>query len=77
IGDYYILPFLVIQNLLKSNINFHVACMSDPRLMPVNERREMIKKLKEIGYSRYLEEEICDPYNTTIVRLKAAGFDIL
>lgn len=77
IGDYYILPFLVIQNLLKSNINFNVACMSDPRLMPVNERREMIKKLKEIGYSRYLEEEICDPYNTTIVRLKAAGFDIL
>ncbi len=77
IGDYYILPFLVIQNLLKSNINFHVACMSDPRLMPVNERREMIKKLKEIGYFRYLEEEICDPYNTTIVRLKAAGFDIL
>lgn len=76
IGDYYILPYKTIQNLLKSDISFHVASMSDPRLMPADERREMLNKLKEIGYFRYLEEEICDPYSTTIIRMKSAGFNI-
>lgn len=77
IGEYYILPFLTIQNLMKNNISFHVASMSDPKLMPNSERKKMLNKLREIGYLKYLEEEICDPYNTTIVRLKAAGFNIL
>ncbi|HAW50620.1 TPA: hypothetical protein DCX16_06700 [bacterium] len=30
----------------------------------------------EIGYKEYLEEEICDPYDTTLIRLKAASLDI-
>lgn len=61
---------------MKNNISFHVASMSDPKLMQNSERKKMLNKLREIGYLKYLEEEICDPYNTTIVRIKAAGFDI-
>jgi len=36
----------------------------------------MIKKLKEVGYKDYLEEEICDPYDTSVIRLRKAGFSI-
>lgn len=40
------------------------------------ERKEMLKKLKEIGYEDFLEEEICDPYPHTMYRLKEAGVTI-
>ena len=44
--------------------------------MPKEERREMIRKLKEVSYKDYLEEEICDPYDTSVVRLREAGLSI-
>lgn len=75
-GEFWELPFVAIQRLMKAGVSFHVAAMSDPRLMSPAERREMLGKLKEIGYRDYLEEELCDPYPSSLVRLKAAGFHI-
>jgi len=76
IGKFYELPYLAVEQAIKEGLYFRVACMSDSRLMPAEERMEMVRKLKEIGYSDYLEEEICDPYETSIVRLKKAGWQI-
>jgi len=73
-GEFWELPFLAIQRLMEARVSFHVAAMSDPRLMPSAERREMIRRLREIGYGDYLEEERCDPYPTSVARLRAAGF---
>jgi sugar phosphate isomerase/epimerase len=50
--------------------------LSDERIMPRSERKDMIKKLKEMGYDGYLEEERCDPYPSSITRLQKAGFTI-
>ncbi|MDI6821803.1 MAG: radical SAM protein [Actinomycetota bacterium] len=76
IGDYYKLPFQAIKNLKRAGVSFHVASMSDPRLMPISERREMFKNLRDVDYWDYLEEETCDPYDTSLIRLEKAGFDI-
>ena len=73
-GEFYQLPFIAISNLMKNRISFHIACMSDPRLMPRDERKSIIKKLDSIGYSDFFEEEICDPYKTTVMRLEKAGY---
>jgi len=75
-GEFYELPFLAIEHLLQQGLSFHVACMSDPRLMPRQERRELIARLNSLGYRDYLEEEVCDPYPTTIARLRKAGLHI-
>lgn len=73
---YFELPYRGISYLMEFGAQFHVACMSDERLMPRSERRDMIKKLKEVGYDGYLEEERCDPYPSSITRLQKAGFTI-
>jgi hypothetical protein len=39
-------------------------------------RKYLIKKLIEVGYEGYLEEERCDTYPASIARLHKAGFDI-
>jgi hypothetical protein len=44
--------------------------------MPKQERQEMIQRLAAIGYKGYLEEELCDPYDTTLLRLGQAGLKI-
>ncbi|MFB0527686.1 MAG: radical SAM protein, partial [bacterium] len=72
-GEFYELPYLAVETLKKEGLYFRVAPMSDSRLMPKEERKEMIKKLREIGYKDYLEEEICDPYDTSVIRLRKAG----
>jgi uncharacterized Fe-S cluster-containing radical SAM superfamily protein len=74
--DFYELPYHAIRNLMKKKISFHVAAMSDSRLMSPDERNSMLKKLKEVRYGDYLEEESCDPYHHTIYRLKEAGVSI-
>jgi uncharacterized Fe-S cluster-containing radical SAM superfamily protein len=73
IGNFYELPYNAIRYLMRERISFHVAAMTDSRLMPSEERAAMLKKLNEIGYKDFLEEEICDPYPHTIYRLKEAG----
>ncbi len=74
--EYFWLPFQAIQYLQKNRATFHVACMTDERLMPQEERRELLQHLSEIGYNGYLEEERCDPYDTTIIRLEKAGYKL-
>ncbi|MEW6213659.1 MAG: radical SAM protein [Nitrospirota bacterium] len=76
-GDFYELPYNSIKHLIKEKISFHVAAMSDPRLMPPEEKAAMLKKLNEMGYKDFLEEETCDPYPHTIYRLKEAGLSIV
>jgi len=75
-GEFYELPFKGIEYLNQAGISFHVAAMTDSRLMPREERAKMLNKLKSIGYKDYLEEEICDPYPSAVKRLEEAGFKI-
>jgi len=72
-GEFYELPFKAIENLKKGGVNFHVAAMTDSRLMSKEERAMILAKLKSMDYEDYLEEERCDPYPTTLERLKRAG----
>jgi len=76
IGDFYEIPYHAIRYLMKRKISFHVAAMSDSRLMSSKERSAMLGKLMKIGYKDFLEEEICDPYPHTIYRLKEADVSI-
>ena len=75
-GEFYELPFKAIEYLKQAGISFHVAAMTDSRLMPKDERAMMLTKLKSVGYQDYLEEELCDPYQSTVNRLEHAGFKI-
>ncbi len=75
-GEFYELPFKAVEYLKKAGINFHVAAMTDSRLMPREERKLMLAELKSTGYQDYVEEEQCDPYQTTILRLEKAGLKL-
>ncbi|MEM0083926.1 MAG: radical SAM protein [Candidatus Methanomethylicia archaeon] len=74
LGEYYELPFKALKYLLDEGIFARAAAMTDPRIMSNEERELLIEKLSEID-SRYsegeLEEEVIDPYDTTIKRIKA------
>jgi len=73
------LPFNAIRYLMEYEIPFHVAAMSlDPRIMSHEERMALISKLADIDVKILLnlEEEIVDPYDTAIARLKAAGVEL-
>jgi len=73
------IPFQAIRNLLHHNVSFHVAAMSaDPRMMTPEERQSLMMKLAEIDPNllRSLEEEVVDDYNTTLARLRLAGWKI-
>jgi len=74
--EFFELPYIAVKTLRKEALFFRVASMSDSKVMPQEERKEMVKKLREVGYKDYLEEEICDPYDTSVVRLRKAGFSI-
>jgi uncharacterized Fe-S cluster-containing radical SAM superfamily protein len=73
------IPFRAIENLLDRGVSFHVAAMSaDPRIMTPKERRSLIDRLADIdlGLRLNLEEEVVDPYKTTLARLRYAGLDL-
>ncbi len=72
--EFFWFPFQAIRHLQRHKVTFHVACMSDERLMPREEKRELVKHLSTIGYNGYLEEERCDPYDTAIIRLEKVGY---
>jgi uncharacterized Fe-S cluster-containing radical SAM superfamily protein len=78
IARFYDLPFKALRNLLDFNISCHAAAMTDPRVMPRSERRRLIAHLRgvEEGIARNLEEEVVDPYSTSLLRLKMAGRDL-
>lgn len=74
LGDYYKLPFKALKYLLDEGINARAAAMTDPRVMPEEERGILIEKLSKIDpriLDEGLEEEEIDSYNTTVQRLKA------
>ncbi len=74
-GEFYILPFQALKNLLDYGIYARAAAMTDDRIMPREERQTLIQMLDEIdpkaNYPKTLEEEVIDPYNTIIERIKA------
>lgn len=70
------LPFQGIVNLLEAGARFHVAAMSaDARMVSREERQSLLNRLASIhpALVRHLEEEVIDPYQTTIERLRYAG----
>lgn len=78
-AEYFELPFQGIRNLLDHEVSFHVAgMMDDPRIVELGERRELAKRLEKIHPQllRSFEGEVIDPYDSTLKRLKSAGFDL-
>jgi uncharacterized Fe-S cluster-containing radical SAM superfamily protein len=75
-GEYWELPFQAVERLMAAGASFHVAAMTDPRLMPAAERRALVRRLRKMGYRDFFEEEACDPYKTSVMRLRAAGFEL-
>ncbi len=75
LGEFYELPFKALEYLLDEGIYARAAAMTDPIIMPKEERKILIEKLDKIDpkvdYSSILEEEQIDRYDTTIQRLKA------
>ena len=74
------LSFQGIENLMKAGASFHVAAMSaDPRIMPKQERHSLVSRLTLIHPSLVdnLEEEVVDPYHTTLQRLQHAGVNLV
>ena len=70
------LPFQGIVNLLEAGASFHVAAMSaDTRIMTKQERESLLGRLASIhpALADNLEEEVVDPYHTTLERLRHAG----
>jgi len=75
-GEYWLLPFLAIERLLAAGVSLQVAAMTDPRLMPDEERRSLLRRLLDMGYRGFFEEERCYPYEAAVLRLQAAGFKL-
>jgi uncharacterized Fe-S cluster-containing radical SAM superfamily protein len=60
--EFFQLPFSAVKNLMQTKLDFHVACMSDPEIMPRDER--------------HLEEERSVPYPMALIRLEKAGYGL-
>jgi uncharacterized Fe-S cluster-containing radical SAM superfamily protein len=76
IPESFDLPFRGIENLIKAGASFHVAAMTaDHRIVAEQERQSLLDRLALIDPAlvHNLEEEIVDPYNTTLERLRHAG----
>jgi uncharacterized Fe-S cluster-containing radical SAM superfamily protein len=75
-GEFWELSFVAVERLLAAGADFHVAAMTDPRLMPEAERAALVARLRRTGYTGWLEEEQCDAYRNTVRRLRAAGWNL-
>jgi uncharacterized Fe-S cluster-containing radical SAM superfamily protein len=75
-GEFWELPFVAVERLLAAGADFHVAAMTDSRLMPKAERAALLARLHQTGYTGWLEEERCDAYRSTVRRLQAAGWNL-
>jgi uncharacterized Fe-S cluster-containing radical SAM superfamily protein len=75
-GKCWELPFVAVERLLAAGADFHVAAMTDSRLMPQAERRALLARLRRAGYMGWVEEEQCDAYRSTVQRLRAAGWHL-
>jgi uncharacterized Fe-S cluster-containing radical SAM superfamily protein len=77
--DGFELPFQAIENLLKAGASIHVAAMSaDARIVSKQERQSLLDRIASIHpvLVRNLEEEVVDPYHTTLERLRYAGIEL-
>lgn len=74
-GEFFELPFHALEHLKEAGASFHAAGMTDPRIMSRAERNAIIERLREIdtGLAENFEEEVIDPYDTTLRRLEYAG----
>jgi uncharacterized Fe-S cluster-containing radical SAM superfamily protein len=73
------LPFRAIVNLMKASASFHVAAMTaDRRLVTKQECQCLLDRLASINPALVdnLEEEVVDPYHTTLERLRHAGVSL-
>jgi uncharacterized Fe-S cluster-containing radical SAM superfamily protein len=73
------LPFRAIVNLMQAGASFHVAAMSaDARIVSQEERQSLLDRLNAIhpALVRHLEEEVVDPYHTTLQRLQHVGMEL-
>lgn len=72
------LPYRAIKYLKKLDMSFHVAAMTDDKIMDINERKILLEKLAEIDVdlAAHLEEERIDPYETTLERLRYANVEL-
>jgi len=63
-----------LQCLLNEGFYARAAAMTDPRVMPQQERQLLLDKLHKIHplLAKNLEEEQIDGYVATIARLRAA-----
>jgi uncharacterized Fe-S cluster-containing radical SAM superfamily protein len=73
-GEFWELPFVAVERLLAAGADFHVAAMTDPRLMTEAERQTLLDRLHLAGYVDWLEEEWCDCSHSSMRRLRAAGW---
>lgn len=73
IGTFYELPFRALKYLMGEGIYCRAAAMTDPKVMPGEEREILLNKLSQIDreLATDLEEEQMDAYETTMSRLKA------
>jgi uncharacterized Fe-S cluster-containing radical SAM superfamily protein len=73
LGKYFELPFRALKDLTEEGIFARAAAMTDPEVMPREERQILNEKLTEIRpeLGRELEEEQIDTYDTTMSRLRA------
>ena len=78
LGKFYDFPFKALKHLLDYGVSCHAAAMTDPRIISREERAKILEKLAEIDktLAAGLEEEVIDPYKTTIFRLKKAGMKL-
>jgi uncharacterized Fe-S cluster-containing radical SAM superfamily protein len=73
------LAFEGIVNLMEAGASFHVAAMSaDARVVDRHERQSLMDRLASIDAAlvRNLEEEVVNPYHTTLERLSHAGVEL-
>lgn len=77
IPESFNIPFEAIRNLIKYEVKFNVAAVTDPRLMGEEEWSLLLKKLESINPNILLslEEEVMFPYRTALQRLQQAGFE--
>ena len=82
ISSAFELPFKTIEYFVEEGAlearRFHVAAMTDPRIMSDEEYKCLIRRLVRIDprLVTLLEEEVVDPYDTTLFRLKKAGIEL-
>ncbi|EMR74198.1 putative Fe-S oxidoreductase [Thaumarchaeota archaeon SCGC AB-539-E09] len=75
ISESFELPFLAVRNLRKYGVNFSLAAATDPRIMNLQERESLFRKLEEIDpeLTENIDEEILLSYNISSERIKKSG----